>query len=61
MSTLAIDINDANLIIADESGVLAAEPGYALVADGEILTGYDAYAQARLRPRECSNRYWENL
>ena len=61
MSTLAIDINDANLIIADESGVLAAEPGYALVADGEILTGYDAYAQARLRPRDCSNRFWENL
>ena len=61
MSTLAIDINDANLVIADESGVLAAEPGYALVADGEILTGYDAYAQARLRPRDCSNRYWENL
>jgi len=61
VSTLAIDINDANLIIADESGVLGAEPGYALVADGEVLTGDAAYAQARLRPRDSSNRYWENL
>ncbi|MEE8237205.1 MAG: hypothetical protein V3S67_02720, partial [Gammaproteobacteria bacterium] len=61
MSTLAFDINDADLIVADASGVLAAEPGYALVADGEILTGNDAYAQARLRPRDSNNRYWENL
>ena len=61
MSTLAIDINDANLVIADESGVLATEPGYALVADGEVLTGNDAYAQTRLKPRQSSNRYWENL
>jgi len=61
MSTLAIDINDANLIVADESGILAMEPGYALVAEGGVVTGDDAYAQARLRPRESSNRYWENL
>jgi len=61
VSTLAIDINDANLVIADESGVLDTEPGYALLADGEILTGNDAYSQARLRPRDSNNRYWENL
>jgi len=58
MSTIAIDINDANLIVADESGVLTAEPGYALLAGGEVLTGNDAYAQARLKPRDCSNRFW---
>ena len=39
MSTLAIDINDANLIVADESGILAMEPGYALVAEGGVVTG----------------------
>lgn len=61
MSTLAIDINDANLIVADESGVVAMEPGYALVTGGEVLTGNDAYSQARLKPRESSNRFWENL
>ncbi len=61
MSTLAIDINDANLIVADESGVLTAEPGYALLVGGEVLTGNDAYAQARRKPLDCSNRFWENL
>ncbi len=61
MSTLAIEINDANLIVADDSGVLAIEPGYALVNGDGVLTGDEAYAQARIRPRESSNRYWDNL
>ncbi len=61
MSTLAIDINDANLIVADDTGVLATEPGYAVVGRDGVLTGKEAYAQARLRPRETSNRFWQNL
>ena len=61
MNTLAIEINDAGLTVADGSGVLAVEPGYASVEGGEFLTGATAYAQARLRPRQTSNRYWENL
>ncbi len=61
MNTLAIDINDANLIVANESGILAIEPGYALVSGGGIQTGNEAYAQARVKPRESNNRYWEKL
>ncbi|HEY5624152.1 MAG TPA: FHA domain-containing protein [Gammaproteobacteria bacterium] len=61
MSTLAIDINDVNLIVADASGVLASEPGYAVVGREGVLTGGEAYAQARLRPRESSNRFWHRL
>jgi hypothetical protein len=61
VKTLAIDINDASLIVADQSGVLAVEPGYALVAAGGVVTGDEAYSQARLKPRESSNRYWEQL
>ncbi|MGI9257587.1 MAG: hypothetical protein ACR2QQ_02010, partial [Gammaproteobacteria bacterium] len=61
MSTLAIDINDANLIVADDTGVLATEPGYAVVGRDGVLTGKAAYAQARLRPRETSNRFWQEL
>ena len=61
MNTLAIEINDAGLTVADGSGVLAVEPGYAAVVEGQCLVGADAYAQARLRPRQTSNRYWENL
>lgn len=61
MSTIAIDINDAGIVVADASGVLATEPGYAFVGDGEILTGSEAYAKARLHPRQSSNRYWDGL
>ena len=39
MATLAIDINDASLVVAHEGEVLAREPGYALVEDGRIITG----------------------
>ena len=61
MNTLAIEINDAELIVADRSGVLAAEPGYAALIDGEIVAGAKACAQARLRPRQTSHRYWDEL
>ena len=56
MNTLAIEINDAGLTVADGSGVLAVEPGYASMEGGKCLTGATAYAQARLRPRQTSNR-----
>ena len=61
MSTIAIDINDAAIVVADASGVLATEPGYAFSAGGEIVTGTPAYAKSRLHPRHCSNRYWDSL
>ncbi len=61
MSTIAIDINDAGIVLADESGIVADEPGYAYVEGQAILTGQDAYAKARLHPRQSSNRYWDGL
>ena len=61
MSTLAIDINDAALTVADGARVLAVEPGYALLDGGRIVTGAAAFGQARLAPRRVSNRYWSQL
>lgn len=61
MSSVAIDINDAGIVIADSSGILATEPGYAFAGDDGIVTGRNAYALARLHPRRSSNRYWDNL
>ncbi len=61
MSTIAIDINDAGIVLADESGIVADEPGYAFVEGRAILTGRDAYAKSRLHPRQSSNRYWDGL
>lgn len=61
MSTLAIEINDAGLTVADADGVLCVEPGYALVEGGRIVTGEPAFSQARLKPRQVSNCYWGAL
>ncbi len=61
MSTLAIEINDAGLVIADADSVLAVEPGYALAGKRGIVTGEEARRQARRQPRHVSNRYWANL
>src|SRR5690606_41237438 len=60
MSALAIEINDSGLVVADAERVLAVEPGYALVERGNITTGAEAYRQARLKPRQGSNRYWSS-
>lgn len=61
MSTIAIDINDAGIVLVDESGIVADEPGYAYVDGQAILTGREAYAKARLHPRQTSNRFWDSL
>lgn len=61
MRALAIELNDAAITVADGSGVLAMEPGYAFVERGRIHTGADALKQWRLRPRQVSNRHWSSL
>jgi len=61
MATLAIEINDDGLVLANASEVLTVEPGVALVDGGAIMTGTAARAQARLKPRQASNRYWSEL
>src|SRR5690606_22487761 len=55
------EINDSSLVVADGDDVLAVEPGYALAERGELVTGVPAYGQARLKPRQVSNRFWANL
>ena len=61
MATFAIDINDVGLVVAHKGGGLAREPGYALMVDDHIVTGTEALRQARIKPRQVSNRYWANL
>ena len=58
---LAIEINDAGLVVADDTGLVLSEPGYAVVDGREILTGAEAYATARLKPRDTSHTHWARL
>jgi len=61
MRTLAIEFNDAGIAVADAQGVLAIEPGCAVVEGDKIVTGREAVAKARLKPRQASNRFWNTL
>ena len=61
MRTVAIEFNDAGIAVADAQGVLAIEPGCAVVERDKILTGREAVAKARLKPRQASNRFWNSL
>ncbi len=61
MAALAIDINDAGLVVANDSALLAVEPGFARIERGKIVTGDAAKASARLYPRQTTNRFWSAL
>jgi hypothetical protein len=61
MRRLAIEINDAGLIVADENGPVWSEPGFAVVERRRILTGAEAFALARLEPRDTSFTHWARL
>lgn len=61
MSKLAIEFNDADVLVVNESELLAGEPGYALMEGAEIRTGGAAYGQARIKPKQISNDYWSRL
>ena len=61
MGALVIDVHDAALTLADRTGIRAVEPGFALVEGGTIVTGHEARAQARRKPRQTSHRHWAEL
>lgn len=61
MRRLAIEINDAAIVVSDGRDVLLSEPGYAAVDGRDILTGNEARGIARLRPRETSLTHWSRL
>jgi hypothetical protein len=61
MGAVAIEINDSGLAVANESGVIALEPGFARIEGGRIVTGEQARARARLQPRQTSSRFWSAL
>jgi len=65
MTTIAIEFNDADLLAAGPDGVLgpgnSSEPGYATANGGTPLFGRAARHQARLRPRETHNHFWQEI
>jgi hypothetical protein len=63
VSTLAVEVNDAGILVGSDPPGSPAQPspGYALVDGASLLTGAQAAASARLRPRRVNNRFWCEL
>ena len=65
MSTLAIEIHDAGILVSGDgyaaAQLPAASPGYALIADGRTVTGAAAAAAARLKPKQINSRFWSDV
>ncbi len=64
MALLALELNDACLVLARGAGQgewLADSEGYALLDGDTILTGEPARSRARLRPLYAYNRFWRDI
>jgi len=65
MTVVALELNDAGISAVRDgaSDVLAIpeSPGYAVVEDGTLVTGVDARARARLKPRFTHTQFWDAL
>ena len=66
MTLLALELNDAGLILAriaagGESEILAESPGFALLEGNTVLTGVTAAARARQRPLFAHSTFWREL
>lgn len=61
MALLAAHLNDAEILVVNDEKILYREPGFALLDDDELVTGAEAYASARLKPRRIHNHFWSAL
>lgn len=57
----ALVLNDANLLIAQAQGILAQEPGLALMDGERLALGEAARCEAHLYPRHLETRFWQRL
>ena len=60
-SFLALELNDALLAVADASGVLHTEPGFAVVEEGGARFGFDALSSLRRQAHLASSRHWQDF
>ncbi len=61
MSLAVFNINDAGIQVSVDGELLRTSPGYAVLDSGNLLTGEQASANAKLLPRWTNNRFWSQL
>ncbi|MEO7385698.1 MAG: FHA domain-containing protein [Gammaproteobacteria bacterium] len=58
---IALELNDVLLAVADESGVLSTEPGYAVLDEDALRLGFDALPVLRRQAHHASTRHWRDF
>ena len=61
MSTAAIEINDAGLLLAVDGELRHSSPGYALLDREPVVIGNEALRASRIEPLNVNNRFWNEL
>ena len=61
MTRFAIHISDAGITLLNSERIIYREPGFALLGNGNLTTGNDAFGQSRIDPRGIHHRYWSDL
>jgi len=61
MSTHIIELNDRNVSLSNQEGILVQSPGFANTMDKEPVFGENARKVARLHPRQTYNQFWSQL
>lgn len=61
IETLAVEVVDAHLLLAESGGREWSSPGFALRGDDAILYGDAARAHARRSPRRTESHFWDRL
>jgi hypothetical protein len=61
LTRLAIHINDAGITLLNKDQIVYREPGFALLGDDKLTTGFEAFSRARIDPRRIQNRFWSEL
>jgi len=59
--TLALEINDAGLVLVRDGRIVAEEPGCAMLDGPAPEAGSAALERARLKPLQSETRYWQEL
>ena len=61
MSIKVIEINDSNIRVGDETGIVFQSPGFALVTEDKLEVGEFAERQSRIQPTNSFSKYWYEL
>ena len=61
MSVKVIKINDSNITVGNEKGILFQSPGFALVTEDKLEVGDFAEKHSRIQPTNSFNKFWHEL